>query len=216
MISYQNKDVEGRSKEKAISSLTEEYSDKTFISRNFMFWLLLRKVMIVPIIIYLPNQPLLQIGLFINLTLNLLLFLSIQEIYSKFSYTIINLVAELGLLGVGAFMFWLESYRKFKTLDENLAFEDGDYILYACIFILMTYVAFCGFVVLKILFSFIKRKWFPLEIIKTETMTTETLEKENKKGKKEIQLEMFDRSTASQYQEKSLNKNIKRPFLKDD
>lgn len=86
----------------AFADLLVEYDRSTFLSRNFPFFLLIRKAVIVPIVIFLKDIAIFQIGFTINLTLNVLLWFFVQKIYRKWSYVFINVVIEIGIFAVCA------------------------------------------------------------------------------------------------------------------
>ena len=81
-----------------LRGVIRSYSSDTIISRNFVFYVLLRKIALAPILIYVRFYPLIQIGIIINLILNLLVIVLSMNIFKTPFTTIVEVASELGLL----------------------------------------------------------------------------------------------------------------------
>lgn len=131
--------------ESSVMDLLEEYDLSTVIGRNFAFFLLIRKILTVPILLYLFQYPVYQMGLMINLTLNVSLWIVVEKIYKKLFYLVVNLVFEFGILAIYVIMFFLKVLEQFSTSTtstDDMEESIGWAVVYIVISIISIFIFF--------------------------------------------------------------------------
>ena len=142
-----------------LKRITIEYKFDYFVSRNFVFFLLLRNSALVPVLIYLSSVPLTQSGVFLNVSLIVSLWISAMPIYKDPSYTVINLVALGGFGVIGIVLFWMIGNSTFvgESLQSETYFNTGEIMEITSLVVLVMYALHVFWQLLVILWKYIKQ-----------------------------------------------------------
>lgn len=169
-----------------LKRIIREYRFDYFISRNFVFFLLLRNIAIVCVIIFLSSSPLTQSGAFINVSLFVSLWIAAMPIYNSPSYTVINLVALGGFGVIGLVLFWMIGNSTFSDQTELTEgnFEIGEIMEAGSLTVLAMYA-------LHVLWQILGIAWKYLRIFQKKR------EKRRQEEKGEMGLELHTETSKS-------------------
>lgn len=206
----------------ALMDLLEEFDLSTFISRNFAFFLLIRKILTVPILLYLFNYQTYQMGLIINLTLNVSLWIVVQKIYKKTVYFLVNIVFEFGFLAVCVTTFVFIILDQIGEKNEGVKERIGWVVVYMIIVIIGIFMVFGSILALNLLGKLIKQlmgKQDRREITTSYTTTEgEGLREKDARNmlKYDIELSNIEANTSAEiFQSFAKNSSVKKSEKSD-
>jgi len=167
-----------------------EYKFDNIISRNFVFFLLLRNIALVPVLIFLTSVPLTQSGVFLNVSLVVSLFVAAIPIYNSPSYTVINLSALAGFGVIGCFLFWMIGSSTFSGSDAQAEtyFSSGEAMEITSLVVLVIYALHVLYQLLVIGVQYVRKFLKEREEIKKKEAKEKILketEKEKERAKQE-------------------------------